>query len=240
MEIPFFRGCLTSPFHESVNKTVHMPEDDAQAFNEIINFRYSRQISNKLVRVWLGVKPSEQYQEGKVVVQEGKLKLALKTYTLGRKLGMEELPNKIMDALDNYKKDHLLSTAEELTYIFETSETEKMLRDFLMQHLACIIRSMGWKTWKKTSSPFYARFFEDQPENLEGVLQLLPEPRLDRPWREREQEPCKWHVHVSSTCADSKCPSPKAPSSVKEAGRTKLPIGLPAPRQPVHQSPQDV
>ena len=201
-EIPFFRACLNSPFQESVNKTVQMPEDSAKALAEVVRYAYSGRLSSDLTLTPMDFASKDTALQWPKKMSQ--LSLALSTYTLARKLGIEDFSNKIIDKIDTFKKKFYATTILELIYIFETPQTEESLRDYLLQYLAWSVQIVGWKVWSEAHESSYLRFFRHNAGNMDTLFgQAMIPKQLVRPSEQRQTEPCKWHIHVSSD--NSKC-----------------------------------
>ena len=168
-----------------------MPEDDVKAFNEIIQYAYSGQLSSNLTLTLTPKTSNLDSDERLRVLRQTKVNLCLllTTYTLAHKLGMEELPNKVMDTIDQYKKDMPGLGEAELSYVFENLQVENILRAYLLQQFACRIRKVGWNTWKNKHPRLHKRFFQNNTSNVEEVLEIASKPKLITPSLERGMKP---------------------------------------------------
>ena len=100
---------------------IHLPEDDAEAFAEIVSYKHTGRLSDALDLKSKATGTLESTERFKQLLEvEPSLSLVSETYDLSRKLGMERFPNEIIDVLDSYKMENMTSTAAELDYILRT------------------------------------------------------------------------------------------------------------------------
>jgi hypothetical protein len=149
---------------------------------------------------------------------------AIKTYTLGRKLLMEDLPNEIMDeiVLSSSKTWHY----SEYVYrcVFAGEDVDPGMKRYLLQEIARDIRAVGWEAWKKGYEEGYNKWVHGSMEAVEMLMGAVAgdgvhfevkrtldvDASATRMEGSRalisEDKLCKWHVHV----ATAKCGTPLA------------------------------
>ena len=211
--IPFFRACLNNGFQKGDTRSVKLPKDDVDAFSEVLRWAYEtanlisltrgrNKLSSDFTITTLFTADCESPAWfSQLSAVEQRVGLLLSTYTFARKLGIEYLPNAIIDELNSYKSLNMTSTTAELVYLFDTEFTEELLYDFLFSSLTYGIRALGWDFWKAANPGAYDRFFANKPANIEKVFAAFTKTSVIRPpGRLRELKPCRWHLHNTSTC----------------------------------------
>ena len=225
--VPYFRKCLDAPTQESKSGIFKFPEDNEEAFVEIVDYIFNDRLGGKLEVQTVNASP-HQY-----VLRELNLPLAIKTYNLARKLGIEILPNRIINEIDIHKYWKPEATRIEFVYIFQTADAEEMLRDFLLDKLASSICNTGWSAWVQSNKLLHEEFFNGKAENMDTVLRsALPASGNSK----RKLAECDWHIHDSSpecgkSTARPKPPEPKRPrfsttSAHKESSNPKPQLGI--------------
>ena len=220
-KVPFFRACLDADMQESESGVIKLPDDDYQAFVEVMDWMYHHRLGDPLsMRVVNGAPPKSNDFSNFYVLRHPDIALAAKTYNLGRKLGMEELPNKIMDELRHYKAQHPRTTDAEFDYIFNSPVVEEKLRDYFLSPVIASIRKSGWTAWlgSNRNRAVYEEYLYEQATNMELLLKAAfsGEDKIAQDYRA-----CDWHIHIESDRCDR--PPTRVSSLLRKRSRISSP-----------------
>ena len=215
-KVPFFRACLGANMQENTSGVVRLPEDDYQAFVEVMYWIFHHMLGEPPSMRMVDCAPLENNDFSKLyVLRHPDIALAAKTYNLGRKLGMEDLPNSIIDELRRYKARHPQTTDAEFFYIFKSPVVEEQLRDFFLGPIVMSIRELGWNSWLDANRSIYEELLDGQATNMELLLSAAL-PAGDR--TPQIYRACEWHIHIDSiSCVR---PLPKPDSLLNKRVRT--------------------
>ena len=184
---------------ESTSGTIKLPEDNGEAFVEVIDYMFHDRLGGKLKMQTVNASPQSLRHPSVICTLRGpEMNLAADTYNLACKLGMEDLPNAIIDEIRRYHNDKPEQTEMEFRSIFECPRTEDTLRSYFLQPLASDIKRLGWAAWVVKNQSVYEQFLGGSVSSMEIVVGALA---LKGGNRTPSYDGCEWHVHIDKpTC----------------------------------------
>lgn len=142
--IPFFEGCLNSPMKEAQESVVKLPEDDPEAFEELIFFMYYGKFKVDL----------KELGNGKLRAKNSStdfgndVRRRCRTWILADKLLAETAANAAIDSL----RDHLRrfdANATTLRLVLQyASRGSAILRLVSQRFSRSVKKAGGWEKWK--------------------------------------------------------------------------------------------
>ena len=181
---------------EGRSGTIKLPEDDDQAFVEVIDYIVNGCLGHNLKHQTLNASSIPEILSPHVYLLRDLDKfLATKTYNLARKLGMEDLPNAIIDAIQRYKVRKPETSRAELIYVFGETAVEEKLHKFFLSHVVDEMRKDGWDTWVKKNEAIYEELISGKAANMEAVVSAV---LSGQDKTKRGVGRCEWHVHIES------------------------------------------
>ena len=215
-KVPFFRACLAAPMQEGRSGTIKLPEDDKRAFIEVTDYMFNGRLGSNLRYQTLNASPMSQILgPHNYILRHPDIFLATKTYDLARKLGMEDLPNAIIDEIQRYKYYNPETTRAELTYIFGETDVEEKLHKFFISYVVASMVKDGWDSWVEKNEAIYEEFISGKAANMEAVVSAV------LPSRDKKKQTigrCEWHVHMDSR----RCSTPAVGLKHHERKRPRL------------------
>ena len=188
ISIGFFAKCLGNPlFVEAKSNEIALPDDDPNAWEEIIHFAYTRKVRPQVRNI--------NIQD----VDDNLVNHLLITFIHGDKYCMEKFSNHIIDALTFcYGLGYVEISGIALVYDHGLQQSE--LARFMIEELAVSIRRFGWKNFIRTQYNSLEADLKAHP-----AIAVLARPDLNMPKRvQGPGEPnwtCQYHTHImTSAC----------------------------------------
>jgi hypothetical protein len=163
--IPYFQKGLGGQFQEATTKTIKLPDDQPELFEQIMEYAYRGQCTFSRTMPVDRDRTEQQLDEARDT-----LMLLLQLYALADRLCIEELANHLVD-LYIESCTHFAVLGEAMAYLTDRGPPNGKLRDFALEQTAWRICSDGWDSYKAATSCMFEDFMDISVANCQAVLE---------------------------------------------------------------------
>lgn len=202
---------------EVAERVVRMPEDSVEAFGMFVGWCYGGRLDGSMeMRTEEGEKRRRGVEsgEGEKGVEKGEKsdgegksrqsRKMLRLYYFAKKVGAEELQNRVLDEVRGYMEGRCFASWE-IALIEKHAEHDDLLRLFALKQVAAFVRGFEGKGWEAFEKGCKIKYKQEEYQSVACFMveALVRDEELKGRVGERDGEGrCRWHEHLrTEECA---------------------------------------
>ena len=201
-KLGWFRACLRIPMVESAEGVIRMPEDDPDAFEEVLELIYFAKLSYDLVALFR----DNHHTFGDSSSLEVAMEVACMhlVYILAKELRIEAAQNAALDAIITITGIATPSRSQ-YRHLMENTEDDDSMRQAVLQDIAVWVLRDG-SNWLYKKS-FYKKYVQSHFSRLGELSEAVVRYKdATIPYMYGKKDRCEtWHVHMDTPKCTSAC-----------------------------------